>query len=87
LWIASSKKPRRQKTALPGSLQRKMKKTKIDDERGLAAPTSCSGSLSAADFDKNEWEIMYRRFVEEGFVDPSKHVNRKILNASYMCPN
>jgi hypothetical protein len=26
--------------------------------------------LSAVDFDSAEWEIMYRRFVEEGLIDP-----------------
>jgi hypothetical protein len=37
------------------------------------------GLLSTADYDKNEWEIMYPCFVEEGLVDPSEHVNRKRL--------
>jgi hypothetical protein len=41
------------------------------------APMPHSGSLSAADFDKYEQEIMFPRFVEEGLVDPSEHVNRK----------
>jgi hypothetical protein len=55
----------------------KSKKTKIDAERALAAPTSCGGSLSAADFDKSEWEIMYPLFVEDGLVDSSEHLNEK----------
>jgi hypothetical protein len=83
--MASSKKPRRQQTTLPGTLQRKSMKVKIDVERTLVAPMPCGGSLSAANFDKNEWEIMYPHFVEENLVDPYEHVNRKILNASYMC--
>jgi hypothetical protein len=35
------------------------------------------GSLSAADFDKSKWEIMYPLFVEEGLVGPFESVNRK----------
>jgi hypothetical protein len=38
---------------------------KIDVERALAAPTPRGGSLSAAEFHKSEWEIMYPLFVEE----------------------
>jgi hypothetical protein len=34
--------------------RRKSKKTKIDAERALAAPTPHGGSLSAADFDMFE---------------------------------
>jgi hypothetical protein len=49
---------------------------KIDAERVLAAPTPHGGSLSAANFDKSEWEIMYPRFVVEGLVGPSECVNR-----------
>jgi hypothetical protein len=56
---------------------KKSKKTKIDAERGLAAPMLRGGLLSTADFDKNKWEIMYPHFVKEGLVDPSEHVNRK----------
>jgi hypothetical protein len=37
----------------------KSRKTKVDAERALTAPTPRGGSLSAADFDKFEWEIMY----------------------------
>jgi hypothetical protein len=36
----------------------------------------CGDSLSTADFDRSEWEIMYPLFVVEGLVDPSEHVNR-----------
>jgi hypothetical protein len=69
--------PRWQKTALTNSPWRKCKRTKIDAECALAAPMPCSGSLSTADFDKSEWEIMYPLFVEEGLIGPSKCVNRK----------
>jgi hypothetical protein len=55
----------------------KSKKTKIDAERALAASTSRGGSLSAADFDKSEWEMMYPLFIEEGLVDSSERVNGK----------
>jgi hypothetical protein len=54
-----------------------LKKIKIDAGRALAAPTSRGSSLSAANFDKLEWEIMYPLFVEEGLVDSSERVNRK----------
>jgi hypothetical protein len=57
--------------------RRKSKKTKIDAERALVALMPRGGSLSTADFDKSEWEIMYPLSVEEGLVDPSKRVNRK----------
>jgi hypothetical protein len=40
-------------------------------------PIPCGGSLSAVDFDRSEWEIMYPLFVEEGLVDPFKHVSQK----------
>jgi hypothetical protein len=50
---------------------------KIDARRALAVPLPRGGSLSTADFDKSEWEIMYPLFIEEGIVDPSECVNRK----------
>jgi hypothetical protein len=75
--MTSSRKPRRQKTTLTSAARRKSKKTNIDNEHALAPPALCGGSLSAADFDNSKWEIMYPLFVEEGLVDPSKHVNRK----------
>jgi hypothetical protein len=50
---------------------------KIGIECALAAPTPCGGSLSATDFDKFEWEILYPLFVMEGIIDPSEGVNRK----------
>jgi hypothetical protein len=50
---------------------------KVDAKRALVTPIPRGGSLSAADFDRSEWEIMYPLFVEEGLVDPSKHVSRK----------
>jgi hypothetical protein len=48
---------------------------KVDAERALAASIPHGGSLSAADFDTSEWEILYPLFVEEGLVDPSECVN------------
>jgi hypothetical protein len=50
---------------------------KVDAEHALAAHIPRGGSLSAADFNKSEWEIMYPLFVEEGLVDPSKCVSWK----------
>jgi hypothetical protein len=43
----------------------------------LSVPTPHGGSLSAANFDKSEWEIMYPLFVEERLLGPFKCVNRK----------
>jgi hypothetical protein len=60
---------------LTSALQRKSKKMKVDAERALAASIPHGGSLSAADFDTSEWEIMYPLFVEVGLVDPSECVN------------
>jgi hypothetical protein len=40
-------------------------------------PTPHGGSLSTADFDMSEWEIMYPLFVAESIVDPTKRVARK----------
>jgi hypothetical protein len=40
-------------------------------------PILCGGSLSAADFDWSEWEIMYPLFLEEGLVDPSERLSQK----------
>jgi hypothetical protein len=50
---------------------------KIDAELALAVPTPCSGSLSAADFDKYEREIKHPLIVKDGLIDPSEHVNKK----------
>jgi hypothetical protein len=41
------------------------------------APTPRGGLLSAADFNRSEWEIMYPLFVVEGLVDPAESVSRK----------
>jgi hypothetical protein len=75
--VTSPRKPQRQKSTLTCALRRKSKKTKIDVELALVALKPRGGSLSAADFDKSEWEIMYHLFLEEGLVDPSECVNRK----------
>jgi hypothetical protein len=40
-------------------------------------PSRLGGTLSAADFDQSEWEIMYPCFVKEGLVDPSGRMNKK----------
>jgi hypothetical protein len=74
---ALSMNPRWQTTALTNASRRKSWKTKIDAKRALVTPTLRGGSLSVADFDKSEWEIMYPLFVEEGLVGPSECVNRK----------
>jgi hypothetical protein len=75
-WVSSSRKPHRQKPAAAGTPWRKSKKMKTDTGHPLVVPTPCGGSLSAADFDRSEWEIMYPLFVEGGLINPSKHVNR-----------
>jgi hypothetical protein len=50
---------------------------KINAERTLVALSPCGGTLSAADFNQSEWEIIYPRFVEEGLVHPSDGVKKK----------
>jgi hypothetical protein len=52
-------------------------KTKVDAERALVVPTLCRVSLSTANFDRSEWEIMYPLLVTEGLVDPFKSVSPK----------
>jgi hypothetical protein len=69
--------PQWQKTTLTNAPWGKSKKTKIDIECTFAAPTPHGGSLSASDFDKSKWEIMYPLFVEEGLVGPFECVNRE----------
>jgi hypothetical protein len=71
----SSQKPRWRKSAFTSAPQKKSKKMKVDAKRALVTPIPRGGSLSAADFDRSEWEIMYPLFVEEGLIDPSKHVS------------
>jgi hypothetical protein len=73
----SSQKPQRQKSLFTSAPQSKSQKMKVDTEGALAMPIPRGGSLSAADFDRYEWEIMYPLFVEEGLVDPSERVSRK----------
>jgi hypothetical protein len=70
------KKTRWQKIAPNGAPQKRSKKAKVDVECALEMPAPCGDSLSIADFDRSEWEIMYPLFVAEGLVDPSEHVNR-----------
>jgi hypothetical protein len=65
------------KSAFTSAPQRKPKKMKIATEYALAMPIPCGGSLSAADFDRSEWEILHPLFVEEGLIDPSERVSRK----------
>lgn len=69
----SSQRPHRWKPAVAGALQRKSKRMMINAERVPVAPLSCGGSLSATDFEKSKWKIMYPLFVKEGLVDPSEH--------------
>jgi hypothetical protein len=57
-------------------LHSQLTSTTVDVERALDMPTSHSSSLSAIDFDRSEWEIMYPLFVAEGLVDPFEHVDR-----------
>jgi hypothetical protein len=57
-------------------VEKGLKKAKVDVERTLEVPASHGSSLSATDFDRSEWEIMYPLFVVEGLTDPSERVNR-----------
>jgi hypothetical protein len=65
----SSQKPRRWKSALSSAPWRKSKKIYVDVEHTLAAPIPHGGSLSATNFDRSEWEIMYHLFVEDDLCD------------------
>jgi hypothetical protein len=57
----------------PRKRSKRLKKTAA---RGCAVTPSLAGSsLSAMDFDKSEWEIMYPRFVESGLVASSEHID------------
>jgi hypothetical protein len=56
---------------------KKSKMTKIDLDRALVTHALHCNSLSAANFDRSEWEIMYPLFVVEGLIDPSERVNKK----------
>jgi hypothetical protein len=49
---------------------------KVDAEHALEMPACLGSSLSTADFDRSEWEIMYPLFVVEDLIDPSERVNR-----------
>jgi hypothetical protein len=69
--------PLRQKTVLTDAPWRQSQKMKIDVEHALAMPTWRGGSISAIDFEKSKWDIMYPLFVEEGLVGPFECVNRK----------
>jgi hypothetical protein len=71
------RKTRRQKAAPTDALQKRSKRAKVDVDRALAASAPHDGSVSIADFDKSEWEIMYPLFVAEGLVDPSARVIRR----------
>jgi hypothetical protein len=42
-------------------------------------PALAHGSLSVADFDQSEWEIMYPRFVESRLVVPPKRTDNLIM--------
>jgi hypothetical protein len=57
---------------------------KVNTGSTFAAPSPHDGALSAADFDRSEWEIMYPRFVEEGFVGPFDRVNKKTFDVLYL---
>jgi hypothetical protein len=57
--------------------KKRSKRAKVDADHALAASAPCDGSLSIADFDKLEWEILYPLFVAEGLVDPSARVIRR----------
>jgi hypothetical protein len=48
---------------------------KIDVECASDMTAPCGSSLSIADFDRSEWEIMYPLFVTEGLVGPFERVN------------
>jgi hypothetical protein len=71
------RKTRWDKVAPSDTPRKKSKKTKVDIDRALATTTVLKGQMSAADFARSEWEIMYPLFVAEGLIDTSARVNRK----------
>jgi hypothetical protein len=55
---------------------KRSKRLKKISTRGYATTPSLPGdSLSVADFDKSEWEILYPRFVESRLVAPSERTD------------
>jgi hypothetical protein len=55
---------------------KRSKRPKKTTAGGSAVTSSLlSDSLSAADFDKFEWEVMYPLFVESGLVAPSERTD------------
>jgi hypothetical protein len=75
--VQKTRKTQWHKTAPSDAPRKRSKKVKVDIDRALVAPAARDGSLSAADFARSKWEIMYPLFVAEGLVDTSTHVNRK----------
>jgi hypothetical protein len=57
---------------------------KINAEHALAAPSTHGDMLSAADVDESEWEMMYPHFLQEGLVDRSDCVKKKMFNVLYL---
>jgi hypothetical protein len=74
--LTSTEKTWWRKPALSCAPRKRSKKVKVGVERTLEMPASRGGSLSAANFDRSEWKIMYPLFVAEGLVDPSERVSR-----------
>jgi hypothetical protein len=47
---------------------RRSKRMKVNAGCALAAPSSHDGALSATDFDRSEWEIMYPHFSKKALL-------------------
>jgi hypothetical protein len=73
---APSRRSHRKQPRSVDAPHRRSKRVKryVIDSGSTAAPLR-SGPLSAVDFDSVEWEIMYRRFVEEGLIDPTNRAS------------
>jgi hypothetical protein len=84
-WRSHRKQPR--SVDAPHRRSKRVKRYVIDSG-SMAAPLR-SVPLSAVDFDSAEWEIMYRRFVEEGLIDPpnraSEWSNCCLLYVTHLC--
>jgi hypothetical protein len=74
---APSQRSRQQKSEDVDAPCRRSKRTKKAGAKNASAASSLRGSLSAADFDQSEWEIMFPHFVVGGLVDPPGREKKK----------
>jgi hypothetical protein len=62
-----------------------LKRLKKMSARGSAAmPSLPCDSLSAVNFDKSKWEIMYPHFVESGLIALSERTDDGMMDVLYV---